>query len=105
MARNAKTVEKKTNDWPMAVLGLYLALVVAYLPVLCGALGPISAFEPGVFFAVVVAPVSLVCLVCGALGLFVLPRPSLLVMIGVIVVLVQVVVQLIWVAIKATATG
>lgn len=105
MAKGAKVAEKKTNDWPIAVLGLYVALIVAYLPILCGALGPIGEFEPGVFFAIVVAPVSLVCLVCGFLGLFVMPRPSMVVMILVIVVLVQVLAQLIWVAIEVLRAG
>ena len=102
MARaKAKTKQRTTNDWPWAVLGLYFGLLLAYLPILCGALGPVSSFQPDTFFAIVIAPISLVCLLCGALAVFVTPRPSMLGLIGIVLLLLQVLAQLIWVVVKA----
>jgi hypothetical protein len=97
----AKTKERKTNDWPLAVLALYIGILIAYLPILCGALGPISSFHPDTFFAVVIAPVSLVCLLCGALAIFVTPKPSVIALVGIVLILLQVLAQLIWVVVAA----
>jgi hypothetical protein len=106
MARaKAKTKERKTNDWPWAVLALYVGILIAYLPILAGVAGPISGFQPDTFFAIVIAPISLVCLLCGALAVFLTPRPSMLALIGVLVLLLQVLAQLIWVVFVAFASG
>ena len=96
--------KKRVNDWSFGVLALFFAVLVAYLPVLFGMGGPVSSFQPGFFFAVAVAPVSLACLLCGLLALLTAPRPPLLAMIGLILLLLIVFGQLCWV-VFAAATG
>jgi hypothetical protein len=96
----AKAEKNSKNVWPWAVVCLFAAVLVAYLPVLFGMAGPLGSFKPDVFFAVVLAPVSLVCLLCGALAIFTKPRPAMLPLIGVIVLLVLVLGQFVWVIVE-----
>ena len=100
MAR-AKTKERKTNDWPLAVLALYIGILIAYLPILFGLAGPISSFHPDTFFVIALAPISLVCLLCGALAVFLTPKPSVLALVGILLLLLQVLAQLIWLLVVA----
>lgn len=97
--------KKRVNDWALGVLALFFAVVVAYLPVLSGMGGPLSSFQPDFFFAVIVAPVSLACLLCGLLALLTAPRPPLLAMIGLLLLLLIVFAQLCWVVIAAVMSG
>jgi hypothetical protein len=97
--------KRRVNDWSLGVLALFFAVLVPYLPVLFGMGGPVSSFEPDFFFAVIVAPVSLACLLCGLLALLTSPRPTLLAMIGLLLLLVIVFAQLCWVVIAAIMTG
>jgi hypothetical protein len=97
---NAKG-KKRINDWSLGVPALFIAVLIAYLPILFGMGGQLSSFQPDIFFAIVVVPVSLACLLCGLLALLTSPRPSLLVTIGLAVLLLLVFVQLCWVVIAA----
>ena len=106
MAENTPAKGKKRlNDWALGVLALSFAVLTPYLPVLFGMGGPLSSFQPNFFFAVVVAPVSLACLLCGLLALLTSPRPPLLVMIGLLLLLLIVFAQLCWVVIAAFMGG
>jgi hypothetical protein len=90
------------NDWTIGVISLFFAVVVAYLVVLAGTPGPLSAFRPDLFFTVVVVPVSITCLLCGVGAFFARPHPNLLTLILVIFMLVVILVQLCCVIISAS---
>jgi hypothetical protein len=106
MAQNTPSKGKKrVNDWSLGVLALFFAVAVPYFPLLFGMGGPLSSFQPDFFFAVIVAPVSLACLLCGLLALLTAPRPPLIAMIGLLLLLVIVFAQLCWVVIAAVMAG